>query len=359
MIPFIGLVAVSVLALVVTRVVRQNSVTRRIAIESDQGINSLEKVRLGGVDQWVQIRGWDRMKPLLLFLHGGPGFPQMPFAHQNAELEKHFIVVQWDQQGAGKSYSSSIPPGAMTVERFVSDTHELAQLLLKRFEAPKCYLVAHSWGSIVGALTASRYPELFYAYVGIGQVAGVPETQQIRYQFALDSAQKESNKKALAELRKIGPPPHDFDSCKIMEHWVQHYARIEHTPIASSKFVRLAFSSPAYSWADLVRIPLGVKFSFAHLWEEIFYKVNLFEEAPRIDVPAFFFEGRYDEVVTTQVTQKYFDSLDAPRGKRLIWFEDSGHWPHFEEPAKYRRELVDVVLQKTSPARADVAEKSR
>ena len=283
----------------------------------------------------------------------------MPFAHLNAELEKHFVIVQWDQQGAGKSYSSSIPGNAMRVDRFVSDTHDLVRLLLQRFGAPKCYLVAHSWGSVVGVLTVSKYPELFYAYVGIGQAAGVPETQQVRYQFALDAAQKENNTGALHDLQKIGRPPHSFENCKIMERWVQHYSRIEHTPVASSKFVRLALSSPAYSWADLVRIPLGVKFSFAHLWQEIFYKINLFEEAPRIDVPVFFFEGRYDEVVTTEVTQRYFDALDAPRGKQLIWFEDSGHWPHFEESEKYRRELVDLVLPQTAPALTAVAKKSQ
>ena len=342
MLPLVGLFAVFALALVVIRIAAQERVARRTAIPPARGIDSLERVRLGGVEQWIQIRGWDQRKPLLLFLHGGPGFPQMPFAHQNAELEKHFIVIHWDQRGAGKSCSSAIPPATMKVEQFVADTHELVQLLLKRFGASKCFLVAHSWGSIVGALTVSRYPDLFYAYVGIGQVAGVPETEQVRYQFALDAAQKENNAEAVADLRKIGRPPHDFVQCKTMERWVQHYAKIEHTPIASSRFVSLAFRSPAYSWADLVRIPLGVKFSFENLWEETFYKINLFEQAPRIDVPVYLFEGRFDEVVTTKVTQEYFNALDAPRGKRLVWFEDSGHWPHFEEPAKYRAEILEA-----------------
>ncbi len=354
-----GLLVVAAVTLLLWRIVAQHRTGNRIRIQSTGGIGSIEKVRLGGLDQWIQIRGEDRSKPILLFLHGGPGFPQMPFAHLNADLEKHFVVVHWDQRGAGKSYSSAIPDDAMKVDQFVADTRELTQLLLQRFGAEKCYLVAHSWGSLFGALTASRYPELFHAYVGIGQVAGVPETQQVRYQFAVDSAAKDNNQKALAELRKVGRAPHDFDQCKIMERWVGHYSRIEHTPIASSRFVSLAFSSPVYSWADLVRIPLGVRFSFAQLWKEIFYETDLFRQAPRIDVPVFFFEGRYDEVVTTEVAQRYFDTLDAPRGKRLVWFEESGHWPHFEESEKYRAELIKVVLQQTSPARSDAAAQLR
>lgn len=343
----LGILLAAAALVVVVRRSAQRANAARIRITSPTGINELERVTLGGIEQWIQIRGHDRAKPLLLFLHGGPGFPQMPFAHLNADLEKHFVVAHWDQQGAGKSYSSSIPDDAMKVDQFVADTRELAQLLLQRFNAQKCYLVAHSWGSLFGALTASRYPELFHAYVGIGQVAGVPQTQQARYQFAVDSAAKENNQKALAELRKIGRPPHDFSQCKIMERWVQHYSAIEHTPVASSRFIRLAFSSPVYSWPDLVRIPLGVRFSFARLWEEIFYKTDLFRQAPRIDVPVFFFEGRYDEVVTTEVAQKYFDALEAPNGKQIIWFENSGHWPHFEESQKYRDALINSVLRST------------
>ena len=349
-VPLGVLVVATIVILVLLRLYAQNKVARQIWITSPNGIHSIEKVKLGGIDQWIQIRGVDRTKPILLFLHGGPGFPQMPFSHLNADLEKEFVVVQWDQRGAGKSYSWSIPDKSMRVDQFVSDTHDLVQLLLQRFHAPKCYLVAHSWGSMFGALTVARYPELFYAYVGIGQVAGLPETQQVRYQFALDSAKKENNQEAIAELTRIGRPPHEsFEQCSIMEKWVSHYANARYRAVAPSQMVWWAFESPAYSWIDLVKIPLGARYSFAMLWREIFYKINLFAQAPRLDVPVYFFLGRYDEVVTTKVAEQYFNALDAPRGKQLIWFEKSGHWPHFNERKKYRDELVNRVLKETRP----------
>ena len=339
----------AVVLLVAIRAVWQHRAAEQIRISSPNGIHVLEKIRLGGVEQWVQIRGQDRSKPILLFIHGGPGFPQMPFSHLNAELEKTFVVVQWDQRGAGKSYSWSTPSESMRVAQFVSDTGELAQLLSRRLNQPKCYLVAHSWGSLIGALAAAQHPELFYAYVSIGQLAGLPETQQVRYQFALESAEKENNEKAVTELKRIGAPPHgSFDSCKIMEKWVSNYSAEEHQSTPPSKFVRLAFASPAYSWVDLFKIPLGVKYSFEHLWREIFYESNLFEEAPRIEVPVYFLVGRHDWVVTADVAQRYFDALEAPAGKQLIWFEESGHWPHFTESEKYRRVLVDLVFSQTA-----------
>ncbi len=320
----------------------------RIRITSPNGIASLEKVSLGGVNQWMQIRGDDTAKPILLFLHGGPGFPQMPFAHLNAELEKEFVVVQWDQRGAGKSYSWSIPDESMQVDQFVSDAHDLVQLLLQRFHAPKCYLVAHSWGSMFGALTVARYPELFYAYVGIGQAADLRETAQVRYQFALDTARREHNQEATRELARIGRPPHNAEDHEYMEKWVNHYAEREHASISRARMVRLALSSPVYSWADLVRIPLGARYSFQQLWKEIFYETNLFREVPRLEVPVYFFLGRHDRVVTWEVAERYFNALEAPRGKQLIWFEDSGHWPQFEESQKYRDTLVHRVLAETS-----------
>jgi pimeloyl-ACP methyl ester carboxylesterase len=162
-----GGVAASVIGIVVWRFSLQCTISSRIKLGYPAGIASLEKVRLGGVDQWIQIRGEDRAKPILLFLHSGPGFPEMPFAHVNAALEKDFVVVQWDQRGAGKSYAPSIPESSMTIEQFVSDAHELVALLLERFGRSKLILIAHSWGSIIGALTVAKYPEQFEAYVGI------------------------------------------------------------------------------------------------------------------------------------------------------------------------------------------------
>ena len=134
-----------------------------------------------------------------------------------------------------------------------------------------------------------------------------------------------------------------------METWVNFYAQREHPGISRFQMVSLAFESPAYSWADLLGIPLGVRYSYQRLWREIFYRADLFKDAPRIAVPVYLLLGRYDEVVTSEVARRYFDALDAPAGKRIVWFERSGHWPHFEEPEKYREVLVEQVLKETLP----------
>lgn len=135
-------------------------------------IASLEKLRLGGADQYILIRGMDVRNPLVLFLHGGPGMPTMYLAHAFQRLlENSFIVVQWDRRGAGKSYSGRIPAATMSVRQEISDTRELVDVLRQRFHKQKVYLVGFSYGSYLGMLAAQRFPELFHAYVGVGQEA--------------------------------------------------------------------------------------------------------------------------------------------------------------------------------------------
>jgi len=167
----------------------------------------------------------------------------------------------------------------------------------------------------------------------------------VQYRFALEAAQREGNEKALIELQRIGRPPHSDPDHKFMEKWVGYYSEREHPSLSRRRMTRLALDSPAYSWLDLAKIPFGFNYSFQKLWREIFYEANLFKQAPRIEVPTYFFLGRYDKVVAAEVAEKYFNALDAPRGKRLIWFEKSGHWPHFEEPLRFQEEVTRAAAE--------------
>jgi pimeloyl-ACP methyl ester carboxylesterase len=205
------LIAAVLLALALGwRAVMQGRVKRATAIPAPPGVESLEKVALGGVGQWLLIRGVDRSNPVLLHLHGGPGSADISIARFfDAGLIEHFTVVHWDQRGAGKSFDPDIPPESMRREQFVLDTRDLASMLRERFGVAKIYLVGHSWGSEIGALAASRYPELFHAYVGVGQVVEKVEQERISYRFALDKAREAGNPRAIRELEEIGPPPYE------------------------------------------------------------------------------------------------------------------------------------------------------
>jgi pimeloyl-ACP methyl ester carboxylesterase len=331
------------------RALMQSRVRSATAITTPKGVESLEKVTLGGVDQWLLIRGWDRSNPVLLHLHGGPGSADISIARFfDTELIRHFTVVHWDQRGAGKSFSPDIPPESMTREQFVEDIRELAELLIKRFEVSRIYLVGHSWGSEIGALAASRYPELFHAYVGVGQVVEGTEDEQISYRFVIDQARETGNQQAIRELERIGPPPYDgVSELLVQRKWLERFGGVSRSEETTMRaLIKRALSSPDYSLCDAVRFFRGQSFSSAQLWNEGL-ETNLFEQVPRIDVPVYFFTGRHDYNTPFELAERYYRTLDAPRGKHLIWFENAAHMLPYEVPDEYADALIHRVLKET------------
>ena len=140
---------------------------------------------VNGLKQGIIIESREQDKPLLLFLHGGPGFPVYPFIKSHkVELETYFNVCYWDQRGTGMSYTDE----KITLNQLMDDTIEVAQQLLKKFNRDKLFLLGHSWGSILGALVAKKAPQLFYAYVGIGQIGSAKESEREIHHFIKQKA---------------------------------------------------------------------------------------------------------------------------------------------------------------------------
>ncbi len=309
-----------------------------------KGIEFLHTLTLGGIEQTIYVHGNDSTAPVLLFLHGGPGLPHMPFAHVNAELAHSFVVVHWDQRGAGKSYSPALKAAHFSIEQFVSDAHELIHWLCERFQQPRVTLVGHSWGSALGAIVAARYPQLVAAYVGIGQVTNLQAAELVRFRLAIELGREHEDKTALDALVRLGPPPYRTPrQSDVLERWACRLSGDCHRPLADARFFRLALSSPVYSWLDLLKIPLGVRCSERCFWDEIVRKIDLFRQVPRLEVPAYFLIGQHDVVGTHSLARRYFEMLEAPRGKTFITFERSGHWPHLDEPNRFRAILAGTV----------------
>jgi pimeloyl-ACP methyl ester carboxylesterase len=327
-------------------------VRRQTRITSANGVESLEKIRLGGVDQWISVRGWNKSNPVMLFLHGGPGAGDIITARNtDIALARHFVVVRWDQRGAGKSYSSKIPIDSMNIEQFVSDTIELVERLRDRFNVSRIYLVGHSWGSELGILAVDRHPEYFHSFVGIGQLVDVRENEIISYQFALDKAAESGNQKALRKLKKIGPPPHDYKKLLIQRKWLEKFGGVHHKKeISFAYFCRIGAVSPDITLYDGFRYLRGQYFSLEHMWEKELYRINLFTSVPKIDVPIYFFLGRYDYNTPSEIVERYCEQLQAPKGKTVIWFENSAHIIPHEEPELFCDMLVNKVLKETYSA---------
>jgi pimeloyl-ACP methyl ester carboxylesterase len=300
--------------------------------------------RLGGLDQWVMIRGESVANPALIMLHGGPGLSETSlFRHFNAPLEESFTVVYWDQRGAGKSFDRNVPRSSMTVEQFISDLAELVDAVCERLGKAKVAIFGHSWGSVLGPLYAARFPEKVAAYVGSGQIGDWAAAERATYAFALAEAQRLGKGRAVRKLRAIGPPPHTAE-----ELWTQRtsLSRLEGRmrPRAMWKLGRAVLSAKESSILELPNAMRGFRFSLGAMWTEV-SRLNLVELVPALQMPVSFFLGRNDHWVPPEISVAYVDALSAP-SKRIVWFEESGHEPFMDEPAKFNgamRELVRPV----------------
>src|SRR5688572_22957634 len=96
-------------------------------------VNEKSFIALGGEKQYVEITGTSSENPVLLFIHGGPGWPQTPhLRYFNADLAKSTILVAWEQSGCGKSLKENPNPAKVSLDQMVSDAHELTQILKKK-----------------------------------------------------------------------------------------------------------------------------------------------------------------------------------------------------------------------------------
>lgn len=305
----------------------------------------LEEVVLGNAKQWIQISATDLNNPILLFLHGGPGYTSIPFSHADSELLKeHFIVVHWDQLGAGKSYHKGINPMDMTVERFLNDTHELIQLLKKRFGKEKIFLIGHSWGSCLGLYTAMNHPEDLYAYIGMGQAIDLLQGEIDGYNYTMQKAVEFNDTAAIRTLQEIGMPPFKEGMRSLMKQrmYLGKFGGAFKN-ISYPEIEKIRKSSPYYTEVDQNSFMQGYGFSYHCLWNQVM-KVNFFNERTDLKVPVYFFEGRYDFGTPFALVEKYVEIIDAPH-KEIIWFENSGHFINLEETQKYQEQLIKIASE--------------
>ena len=317
-------------------------------------IASLEKVRIGGVDQWLIIRGQDINKPVLLFLSGGPGASEAARVLRfNQELEKHFVVVIWEQRGCGKSYPSRYPTSDLTIEQYAADINELSEILRARFDEQKIYLLGHSWGAIIGVRAVQARPDLFHAYVGTAQMVDVRETDQIIYRMVMEYSRQTGDTKFVQTLEAQGEPPYTGKS-PIQPYatlFGREYAIYEDPNIKDPEYRRdgdilmLMLKQPEYGWLDRLYYLLGLVNTFNVVYPQL-QDMDFRLDAPRLDLPVYIVLGRHDMNNPYQIPEEYFNLLQAPT-KQLDFFEDSGHGMIWEEADKFHDLMINTVLPET------------
>jgi pimeloyl-ACP methyl ester carboxylesterase len=322
------------------------------AITDDSGkplpgsIATLEKISINGSQQWVTIRGKDRTNPVLLFLAGGPGGSQLATARFALnKLEDHFVVVNWEQPGSGKSFDS-VDRNTITVGRYINDAHTLVLHLKERFGQEKIYIIGESWGSALGILLVQQYPDLFHAFVGTGQMVAFTENDILCYEFALNWAKERGDNTQVEKLIMQGPPPYyDKDiawkqAAYLLDTFQYMNSNPEIRDNGANTFRDLA--APEYGLYDKVSWFRGVLETLSVVYPQL-WDIDFRKQAGKLDVPVFFLIGRHDINAPTVLTEQYFDILEAPH-KEIIWFEHSGHTPWVSESDRFVEVMVETVL---------------
>jgi pimeloyl-ACP methyl ester carboxylesterase len=312
-------------------------------IAAPDAIASLERVSLGGVPQTILVRGHDRAKPVLLYVHGGPGFAQLPLArHYSDQLERHFVVVHWDQRGAGASCAGT-DFASVTRERIVADAIELSEQLARRFGGGRIFLLGHSWGSVVGALAVQQRPDLFEAYVGLGQVVNGRRNEELSYRFVVEEAERREDEEALAELGRVHPPYATARELGVQRGWLATYRGSVYATDRAREALPAALFAREYTLGTRLRFVGCFQRSLERLWAGL-DGFDALEQIPRLDVPVYLFTGRHDWNTPFPLVEEWAAKLEAPHVE-LVWFEDAGHMVPIEAPESFQRALIEKLAR--------------
>ena len=316
-------------------------------------------IPIGGIQQNIRIRSCDETLPVLLFVHGGPGVCDRHWVlRDQSAIAEQATMVCWDQRGAGLSWSKKLKAEDMCVDRMIEDCHELLQYLKNRFHKTKIYIVGHSWGSILGSLTAERYPEDVAVYIGMGQFVNGADNERLSYRFVLDEATKRGDKKALQDLEKIGWPKNghyaSLDDLMVQRDLMTKYGGEdygENEGIVKSVVVPI-LKSPEYKLWDMWKYYKGTFFNLETLWDEV-VDVDLSVRVPELKMPVYLTEGRHDQNCPIPIAEEWFANLKAPK-KEWIWFEQSAHSPIKNEPKLWGETVIRIVTteEKENPTTA-------
>ncbi len=317
-------------------------------------IASLERVRLGGQDQWIMLRGHSINQPVLLYLSGGPGQSDLPYSRVLFDdLSRNFVVVSWDQRGTGKSYAALDPTSTLTLDQAISDTIELTQYLRERFGEKKIYLLGESWGTLLGVLAVQRQPELYYAWVSSGQMVNLRETDRKIYQDILALAAKTGDTSLAAKMRAYGEPP--YADIPYANAFVEgQYERLYQPYSPPQSYIQrgkaaniepMGLLGSEYNLVEKVNVLRGLLDMFTVMYPQL-QNIDFRQTVKQLEVPVYLLDGAAELKGRRDLALEWFDRLKAPRKQRFT-FENAAHSVAFEQFEAFSKIMIETILPET------------
>jgi len=295
-------------------------------------------ISINGIEHWVTIKG-NRSKPIILFIHGGPGSVMSPYQDSiYGAWEKDYILVNWDQRGAGRTFGRNAPnevdenywvENKLTLNQMVTDGIELTKYLIKYLNKQKLILIGTSWGSILGVKMALCHPELYYAYIGNSQFVGFTQNLKYAYNKVIDLANMSGDTATIQELKLIGEPPYNnARSFGKMQRVVKKYEQLD-VVFAPASWRKIA---PEYdNEIDNKNRYNGDDYSFLYFAgheklgiSSMVKDVNFNMDGFEFKIPVFLIQGEKDISTAPEISKAYFDKISAP-DKAYYLIQDTGH----------------------------------
>ncbi|MEM6345052.1 MAG: alpha/beta hydrolase [Bacteroidota bacterium] len=293
------------------------------------GIDSTLYVSIGGIEQYISIKGSQAKAPLLLYLHGGPGQAASKTVQAVLSvLEQDYRVVHWDQRNSGKTLAKNIDSTTVTLARMQSDAEAVFLFLLEQFEQQKLTLLAHSWGNALGFSLAQKYPQRIAHYIAISPDVNPKKSQEVALKRLKSHFQQQNDEKAIAELSQVAIPHKSIYEMVIQYKWESIYNGEKVTDEMVAQYMPF-FQDWEAKWMPL--------------YQEL-YARDLSKEIKALDCQVSFFLGQSDYTANSQLAAKYYKKLQAP-AKSIYWF-DSGHNIFNQAPEVLQDRLLKCLSEK-------------
>ncbi|UJF32188.1 alpha/beta fold hydrolase [Paenibacillus hexagrammi] len=312
-------------------------------IRGANSISTLKQIEINGTGHEVMIRGKDRHNPIIIFVHGGPGCSEIPYVTKYQDLlEQYFTIVQYDQRGSGKSYHFFEDYSGLNSDLLVDDLLALTDYVEQEFGQNKVLLIGHSFGTYIGMKAAAKAPDKFAAYIGIGQVADHVESERDSLAFIIDRAKQAGNLKEAEQLELLRGPVERGESYT-PRSVIRKYGGAARLIDDNGDYYTGFLFHPEYNGLDVLRYVKGVALSQERLLQEE-TEHDITHLVRKLDIPFYFVMGQYDYMTSVKAAKKYYEELEAP-SKDFIVFEQSAHYPQFEEKESFASWLQQTWTQ--------------
>ncbi|MFJ3389052.1 alpha/beta fold hydrolase [Lysinibacillus sp. NPDC086135] len=312
-------------------------------IKGNNSVSALEQVKINGSNHEVMIRGKDKDNPVIIFVHGGPGCSEIPYAskYQNL-LENNFTVVNYDQRASGKSYHFFEDYSNLSSDLLVDDLLALTDYISDRLGKEKVILIGHSYGTYIATQAASKVPEKFTAYVGIGQMSDTVGSEIDGLNYVIQQAESDGNTEDVLYLQGLTKQVENGEMYTPRKYIAKYGGASRLIDIPDGNIINMLFSRE-YNLLDVIRYNYGLSYSQKTLLEEAMEN-SVSTKVKKLELPCYFVMGKYDYQTSSNAAKKYFDMIEADK-KEFIAFEQSAHYPQFEEKEKFYKWMCDTFIK--------------